>query len=103
MNVFTFMIFLISIIWFDSERVGSEIVSLCLKKVRREILSAVAVKPTKRSAKRRGRYAKLCTLSNSVSPARLRSMDGLVEEIVKQKVLKIRILAVRRRNVLQEN
>lgn len=93
----------IGILWLDLEGVGTKVVTLGLEKVGRQVLGAVTVEEGQRSAECRHGDTRLNSKSNNVSPARLSSVNSLVEEIVEEQVLEIGVLAVGRGDVLQED
>lgn len=87
----------------DTESVSTEVITLSLEKVGREILGAVSIKPRQGSREGGCRDTEKGSLGNDVSPAGLSLVDGLVEEVVEEKVLKIRLLAVGVGDILQED
>lgn len=103
MDILAFWIFLAGIFRLDLEGVGSEVISLCLKQVGRQVLCAIAVKPAEGSAESWSWYAEKCSLRHDISPAWLSLVNSLVEEAVEEKVLEIWIVSVRRSDILQEN
>lgn len=87
----------------DSEGVGTEVVTLGLQQVGRQVLSAVTVEPRQSSGEGWGWDTELSSLGNNVSPAGLGLVDSLVEEVIEQQVLEIGVVAVSAGDVLQEN
>jgi hypothetical protein len=87
----------------NAEGVGTEVVTLCLQQVGREVLRAVSIVEAEGRAERGGGDTPEGTLADNVSPAVLGVVDGLVEEVVKQKVLKVGVVAVGVGDVLQED
>ena len=87
----------------DQEGVSTEVVTLSLQQVGWQILGPVAVEEGQCSAKSRCWNAGLSTESNDISPAFLSIVYGLVEEVVEQQVLKVRIFTVCCCDVLQED
>lgn len=87
----------------DSEGVSAEVITLSLEQVCRQILGAVTIKPGQGSRESGGWDAEQRRLRDNVSPAGLSLVDGIVEEIVEEQVLQIRLLAVRGSDVLEED
>ena len=96
-------ILLAGVLGLDLEGVRAKVIALRLQQIRREFLRAVPVVEAEGGAKGRRGNAPSRPLADNVSPPRLRLVDGFVEEVVEQQVLEVRVLAVRRRNVLQEH
>ena len=82
--VLTFRILLACILGLDPERMSTEIVSLRLQKICREIFRAVSIIPAESSAKGGRRYTPQRALADNVSPAILSLVDGFIEEVIKQ-------------------
>ena len=101
--ILTFRVLLAGMLGLDFECMSTEIVSLRLQKICWEVFRAVPIVPAESRAKSRRRYTPQCPLADNVSPAILSLVDGFVEEIVKQQVLKVWVLTICRRNVLQEH
>lgn len=87
----------------DVESVSTKVVTLGLQQVGGQVLGAVSVEPGQGSGEGRGGDTKLSSLGNDGSPAGLGLVDGLVEELVKEQVLQVRLAAVSRGDVLEEN
>jgi hypothetical protein len=87
----------------DTESVGTEVVTLGLEEVGRELLGAVTVVEAEGSAESRGRDTPEGTLADNVSPASLGVVDSLVEEVIEQEVLEVGVVAVSVGDILQEN
>jgi len=87
----------------DAEGVGTEVVTLSLQQVGRKLLGAVAIVEAEGGAEGRSGDTPESGLADDVSPSLLGVVDGLVEEVVKQEVLQVRVLAVRVGDVLQED
>lgn len=87
----------------DLESVSTEVVTLGLEQVRRQVLGAVAIEPRQRRRESRGRDTEQRRLGNNVSPARLSLVDSLVEEVIEQQVLQVGVVAVRSRDILEEH
>lgn len=85
------------------ESVSTEVITLSLQQVGGQILGAVSVEPGQSSGEGRGGDTKLSSLGDDGSPAGLGLVDGLVEELVEEQVLQIRLAAVSRGDVLEEN
>lgn len=103
MNVLTLLELLIGKLWLDVEGVGTKVITLSLEKVGGEVLGAVTVEPVQGSGESWGWDTESSSLSNNVSPSWLSLVDSLVEEIVKQKILKIWVGSVGVGDILQEN
>lgn len=86
----------------DSERVSTKVISLRLQKIGREILRAIPVIPAQGGAKSGRRYTPQRALADNISPAILSLVDGFIEKVVEQQVLKVWVLTVCRSDVLQE-
>lgn len=84
----------VGILWLDLESVGTKVVTLSLEKVGRQVLGAVTIEEGQGGAECRHGNARLNSKGNNVSPARLSSVNSLVEEVVEEQVLEIRVLAV---------
>lgn len=76
---------------------------LRLEDVRRNDLRAVAVEEGKRSAERRSGDTPEDSLGDDSSPAGLRLVDGLVEEVIEQEGLEVGGLLVGLGDVVQED
>lgn len=87
----------------DSEGVGTEVVTLGLEEVGGEVLSTVTVVEGKSGAEAGSGDTPLGTLGDNVSPALLCVVDGLVEEVVEEKVLEVGVVAVSLGDVLKED
>lgn len=87
----------------DAEGMGAEVVSLSLQQVGWEILGTVAIVEAKSSAEGRGWDTPESTLADDVSPSGLSRVDGLVEEVIEQEVLQVRVLAVGAGDILEED
>jgi len=83
--------------------VGTEVITLGLQQVGRQVLGAVTVVEAERGAESRSRNTPQRTLGNDVSPARLRLVDGLVEEVIEEQVLEVGVATVRLGDVLEED
>lgn len=101
--ILTFRVLLAGILGLDSKCVSAEIVSLCLQQICWEIFGAVSIIPAESSAESGRRDTPQRSLADNVSPAILSMVDGFVEEVIKEQVLKVGVLAVRRRNIFQEH
>lgn len=87
----------------DAEGVGTEVVTLGLQDVGREVLGAEAVVEGEGGGEGRGRDTPESTLGDDVTPASLGLLDGLVEEVGEQQVLKVGVGTVGSSDVLQED
>lgn len=87
----------------DLEGVSTKVVPLGLEQVGREALGAVPVVEAERSAEGRRGNTQQGGLADHISPAALRLVDRLVEEVIEQKVLELRVVAVGVGDVLEED
>jgi len=87
----------------DTECVSSEVVTLGLQQVRRQILGAVPVVEAQGRAESRRWDTPKSSFADNVSPAWLRLVDGLVEEVVEQQILELGFVAVCACDVLEED
>lgn len=87
----------------DVESVSTKVITLSLQQVGGQILGAVSVEPGQSSGEGRSGDTKLSSLGNGGSPAGLGLVDGLVEEGVEEQVLQVRLVAVSRGDVLEED
>ena len=87
----------------DAESVGTEVVTLGLEHVGGEVLGAVTVVEGQSSAEGRGGDTPEGTLGDNVTPAVLGGVDGVVEEVVEEEVLKVGVVAVGLGDVLEED
>ena len=90
-------------LWLDAESVGTEVVALCLQHVGRQVFCAVAVVEAESGGESRCWDTPESTLADDVSPSWLCLVDGLVEEVVEEQVLEIRVVTVCRGDILQED
>ena len=103
MNVLALWVLLVGELWLDAEGVGTEVVTLGLEKVGWEVLGPVTVEEGKGGGEARSWETPESTLGDDVSPAWLSLVNGLVEEIVEEEVLKVWVAAVGAGDVLQED
>lgn len=103
MDVLALGVLVAGILGLDVEGVGTEVVTLSLEEVRGEVLGAVAVEPRQSSGEGGSRDTKEGSLGDNVSPAGLSLVNGLVEEVIEQKVLEVRLVTVGRGDVLEED
>ena len=101
--VLALRIFVICVLWFNSESMSSEVISLGLQEVGRQILGSITVIEAKRGAECRCRDTPQCAFAYNVPPTWLRLVNCLVEEVVEQQVFKVGVFAIRSGNVLEEN
>jgi len=102
-NVLAVGVLVASVLGLDAEGVSTEVVTLSLEKVGGEVLGAVTVEPGQSGGEGWGGDTKESSLGNNVSPAGLSLVDGLVEEVIKQKVLEVGLGAVGVGDVLEED
>lgn len=103
MNVLALGEVLVGVLGLDTEGVGTEVVTLGLQQVGRQVLGAVAVVEAEGSGESRQRNAPESRLADNVAPAALGVVNGLSEEIVEQKVLEVGVVAVGVGDVLKED
>lgn len=103
MDVSVLLVLLAGILGLDAESVGTEVVTLGLEQVGGEVLGAVAVEPRQGGGEGRGGDTEEGGLADNLAPAGLGLVDGLVEEVVEEKVLQVGLLAVGRGDVLEED
>lgn len=94
MVVFAFGILGTRVFRLDHKGMGAKVVSLCLQKVGRQILSAIAVIEAESGAKSWGWDSPERAFAYDISPTWLCLVDGLVEEVIKEQILQVRVLAV---------
>ncbi len=87
----------------DTERVCTKVITLGLEEVGGQVLGTVTIEPRECSREGGCRDTEEGRLGNNISPARLRLVDGLVEEVIEQKVLKIVVLTIGRGDILQKD
>jgi len=102
-NVLSLLILSTRELGLDLESVSAEVITLSLEEVGREILGAVSVKPGQSGGESWGRYPEECGLGDDVSPAGLRLVDSLVEEVVEEEVFQVIVGAVCGGDVLEED
>lgn len=94
---------LVGVLGLDAEGVGTEVVTLGLQQVGREVLGTVTVVEAESSAEGRQRDTQDSSLADDVSPALLSVVDSVGEELVEQKVVEVRVVTVGVSDVLEEN
>lgn len=94
---------LVGVLGLDAEGVGTEVVTLGLQQVGREVLGTVTVVEAESSAEGRQRDTQNSSLADDVSPALLSVVDSVGEELVEQKVVEVRVVTVGVSDVLEEN
>ena len=94
---------LVGVLGLDAEGVGTEVVTLGLQQVGREVLGTVTVVEAESSAEGRQRDTQDSSLADDVSPALLSVVDSVGEEAVEQKVVEVRVVTVGVGDVLEEN
>ena len=87
----------------DLEGVGTEVVTLGLEEVGGEVLGTVTVVEGQSGAEAGSGDTPLGALGDNVSPALLCVVDGLVEEVVEEKVLEVGVVAVGLSDILEED
>ncbi len=102
-SVCSFWVVLVGVFWLDYEGVGTEVISLSLQQVGRQILGPVAVEEGQGGAESRCWDTRLSTEGNDVSPTLLSIVNGFVEEVVEQQVLEVGIGTVGSGDILQED
>ena len=94
---------LAGVLGLDAESVGTEVVTLGLEEVGGQVLGAVAVVEAEGSGEGRSGDTPQSGLADHVTPAVLGVVNGLVEEVVEEQVLKVGVVAVGVGNVLKED
>jgi hypothetical protein len=102
-DVLALWVLLTGELWLDSEGVGTEVVTLSLEKIGWKILGSVSVVERQSGAEGWCWDTPKSTLADNVSPSRLCVVDGLVEEVVEEEVLKVWVRAVGLGDVLEED
>jgi len=102
-DVLALGVLLAGVLGLDAEGVGTEVVTLGLEHVGGEVLGAVTVVEGQSGAEGRGGDTPEGTLGDNVAPAVLGGVDGVVEEVVEEKVLEVGVAAVGLGDVLEED
>lgn len=97
------LVLLVGVFGLDQEGVGTEVITLSLKQVGGQILGAVTIEEGQSGAECRHRDTSLDSIRNNISPAFLSLVDSLVEEVVEEQVLKIRLRTVSSGDILEED
>jgi hypothetical protein len=87
----------------NTESVGTEVVTLGLEKVCGKVLGAVSVVEGESGGEGGGGDTKLNTLADGASPSGLSVVDGVLEEVVEEKVLKVGLSTESLGDVSEEN
>ena len=103
MDVLALRVVVVGALGLDAEGVGTEVITLGLQQVGREVPGAVTVVEAEGGAEGRGGDAPESAVSDDVPPALLGVVDGLVEEVVEEKVLQVGVVAVGVGDVLEED
>ncbi len=103
MNIITFLVLRTSKLRLDLEGMSTEVITLSLKEIGREILGTVTVKPGQGGGEGRGGYTEKCGLGNDISPAGLGLVDCCVEEVVEEQIFKVVVGSVGGRDVFEED
>ena len=82
---------------------STKIITLCLEKIGREILGAVTVVPAEGGTESGKWDTPHCTFADDIPPARLRLVDGLVEEVVEEQIFEIWVVTIGLCDILQED
>lgn len=94
---------LAGILGLDAESVSTEVITLGLEEVGGQVLGAVAVVEAESSGESRSGNTPQSGLADHVTPAVLGVVNGLLEEVVEEQVLKVRVAAVGIGDVLEED
>ena len=82
MNVFAYGILVVGVLWLNSKGMGTEIISLSLKKIGREVFRSITIVEAEGGAESgRGNTPK-SPFTDNISPARLCLVDGFGEEFI---------------------
>ena len=103
MDVLTLLVLLVGELGLDVEGVCTEVITLSLEEVGWEVLGAVTIKPVEGGGETWGWDTESSGLADNVSPSWLSLVDSLVEEIVKEKILELWVVAVSVGDILQED
>jgi hypothetical protein len=103
MNILALRVLFACKLGLNAEGVGSEIITLGLEHICWEVLSPDAVVEGQSGGEGGCWDAPKCALGDDVTPARLRLVDGLVEEVIKEQVLQVWVCAVGLRDILKED
>lgn len=82
---------------------GTEVITLGLEKVGWQILGSVTIEPTESGGESGSWDTEESSSANNLSPSWLCLVDGLVEEVIEEKVLKVWVVTESRCNVLKED
>lgn len=102
-DILALRVVLVGVLGLDAEGMRTEVVTLSLQQVGRKVGAAVSVVEAEGSAEGRHWKTPQGSLADNVSPAVLGLVDGLVEEVIKQQVLQLGVLAVGIGDVLEED
>lgn len=102
-NVLALGVLVARVLGLDAESVGAKVVALGLEQVGGQVLGADAVVEGERGGEGGGGDTPGGGLGDDVAPAGLRGVDGLVEEVVEEQVLEVRVGAVGLGDVLEED
>jgi hypothetical protein len=94
---------LAGVLGLDAESVGTEVVTLGLEEVGRQVLGAVAVVEAESGGEGGSGDTPESSLADHVTPAGLGVVDGLVEEVVEEQVLEVGVVAVGLGDILEED
>jgi hypothetical protein len=94
---------LAGVLGLDAESVGTEVITLGLEEVGGQVLRAVAVVEAESGGEGRSGDTPQSGLADDVTPAVLSVVNGLVEEVVEEQVLKVGVVAVSVGDVLEED
>jgi hypothetical protein len=94
---------LAGVLGLDAESVGTEVVTLGLEEVGRQVLGAVAIVEAESSGEGGGGDTPESSLADHVTPAVLGVVNGLLEEVVEEQVLEVGVVAVGLSDVLEED
>lgn len=96
-------VLLVGSLGLDLEGVGTEVITLGLEEVGGEVLGAVTIEPRQGGAEAGGWDTEEGGLGDHVTPSGLGGVDGLVEEVGEEEVLKLWVGAVGLGDVLEED
>jgi len=85
------------------ESMSAKVISLRLQKIRRQILGAIAVIEAEGGAESRRGDTPFGSACDDISPSILGFVNGLIEEVIEQKVFEVGVLAVGTGDVLEED
>ena len=103
MVVLALWVLLAGIFRLDPESMGTEVVSLSLQQVRREVFGAISIVEAQSCAESWCGNTPERTLADDIPPSWLSLVDGFVEEVVEEQVLEFWVVSVCTSDILEED